>query len=324
MRGGGFVRGLGAHATRCAAIFYYNRAETRNKATGGIRAPRVPLLARPAVLPIGCRLEDRKHSAIACYNATMNDSTPLIPKHRRFQFSMRTLIVLLVVGCAVFGLIAARMNKARKNRERVAVVEMAIAEIEKLGGGWAEFEYAENRPEAWHERSFDDPGDPDDPVRIWILRVDCRELTEAGLEQLKELTIGEYLSNLFFTNVTDAGLERLNKLANLEELNLYDSNMITDAGLEHLKGMTNLTRLWLRNTKVTDTGLMHLKGLTNLEYLNLSGTNVTKSGLKHLTGLKKLEWLRLENTQVTDGGLNYLRRALPFCHMPRLRYGKMR
>ena len=51
---------------------------------------------------------------------------------------MRTLILVIVVSGTVFGLIAARVNRARKNRQReVAVrteIEKAVAELRQQGG----------------------------------------------------------------------------------------------------------------------------------------------------------------------------------------------
>ena len=56
------------------------------------------------------------------------------PKRRWYQYSLRTLIVLLVFGAVVLGW---RVNRARKNRERVATVEKAVEkaviELEGIG-----------------------------------------------------------------------------------------------------------------------------------------------------------------------------------------------
>ena len=94
------------------------------------------------------------------------------PKRRWFQYSLRTLLVLLI-ACAAF--CGWRVYRARKNRERVAVVIKAVDEIEKLGGG-VESEYEELRSQTWLEELFDDPGDSEQESRATahVARGKCR------------------------------------------------------------------------------------------------------------------------------------------------------
>ena len=181
------------------------------------------------------------------------------PKRCWYQFSLRTLLVVMTVSIVAFGVWIQFMRlQARENRARVAAVEEAVAAIEKLGGRVTS-EKKELRPQSWLESQFDDPGDADDPAGV--------------------LTVSEV--NLFFASVTDADLEHLKALTNLQTLNLSVTN-ITDAGLEHLEGLTNLGFLYLSNTNVTDAGLEHLTGLKRLEILSLHITNVTDEGVKKL------------------------------------------
>ena len=151
------------------------------------------------------------------------------------------------------------MNRARMNRSQmVAAVEKKVAEIKALGGGVG-FESVLQRSATRLEQFFDDPGPPDDPVRV--LRV----------------TMVDFLG----TKVTDADLRHLKGLTNLKRVGLNETQ-VTDAGLEHLSPLPNLRGLWLAKTNVTDEGLVFLKELTNLTYLNLGSTQVTKEGVKTL------------------------------------------
>ena len=230
----------------------------------------------------------------------MPDSPPK-PKRRWYQFSLRTLIVSVVIGGAVFGWIGMRMNQARDNRERVAAVEKAVDEI-GTPRGEVESEYKQLRSATCLEELFDDPGSPDDPVgvlNVSIVTLSGTDVTDADLEHLKEFTDLKQLAlcsmfHFFISgsgrsaddppqlfDVTDTGLEHLKSLTNLEDLGLADSK-ITDAGLEHLKGLTKLTSLSLRNTDVTDAGLEHVKELTNMRTLHLHETNVTAAGVRKL------------------------------------------
>ena len=137
------------------------------------------------------------------------------------------------------------------------------------------------------------------------LYLDCTEVTDAGLENLKRLS---QLQSLYLqcTEVTDAGLENLKGLSQLRELYL-DATKVTDAGLDNLKGLRQLIKLSLDGTKVTDAGLEHLKALSQLQILRLGGTQVTDAGLENLKGLSQLRELHLYGTSVTDTGLEHLK-----------------
>ena len=139
----------------------------------------------------------------------MNDS----PKRRWFQFSLRTLILLLVVCSmvlAVYAWIEARTYQAQKNRQRMAAVQIAASKIHVLGGRIGS-SYELRRPATWLEELFDDPGGPDNPiedVRVSYVSLANTSVTDAGLEHLKGLTKLKEL-DLESTNVTDAGVKKL-------------------------------------------------------------------------------------------------------------------
>ena len=209
-----------------------------------------------------------------------NQSTVSATSGRRqwLHFSLRTLLIVITLATVTFGgWVQFMRQRARKNRERVAAVEKAADEIEKLGGTvymievWEDYKaYKDDegpRSQTWLEKQFDDPGGADDPV--------------GGLK---------------FTTV---------------DLN----NDLNDTIVEHLTRLTHFRELSLVGPNVTDAGLEHLKGLTKLKELHVDATNITDAGLKHLKGLTNLETLRLFNTQVTDDGVKKLQQALPKCQI---------
>ena len=198
---------------------------------------------------------------------------------RRFQFSIRSLLLLVVVVAIPCSWLATEMNKARKQRE-------AVEEVLKVRG------------EVWYDYQLD-------PSGCWIPGA-----TPPGPPWLHALLGDDPLVDvtqvaLFESEINDAWPEHLKPLTKLVSLRLYRVP-ITDAGLAHLKWLPNLRCLDIGVTKVTDAGLKHLEALPNLESLKLEETNVTDAGLKHLKGLLKLKSLCLSRTRVTGVGLEDL------------------
>ena len=171
---------------------------------------------------------------------------------RRFQFSIRSLLLFVVVVAVVCSWFTVKVQQARGQRE---VVEA----FEKVGFVMYDYEVAEldangRRPPA--------PGPP------WLRNL-------VGVDFLSDVVA------LRYKRATDAGLVHLKGLTSLQEL-VLDNTQVTDAGLVHLEGLTGLRHLDLTNTEVTDAGLVHLKGLTNVQWLFLYRTQVTEAGVQDL------------------------------------------
>ena len=169
----------------------------------------------------------------------MND-TPT-PKRRRFQYSLRTLLVAVAVG----GVLSGRVGSGLREQWRQ---QQAAREIEKLGG------------ECWLQgRSLWLPNVLGKYCFQCVLHVNFRgsHITNAGLEHLQGLDQLEVLW-LDGTKITDAGLEHLQGLDQLESLHLGGTK-VTDAGLKYLTGLSRLTFLDLCGTKVSEEGVSRLK-----------------------------------------------------------------
>ena len=263
--------------------------------------------------------------------------------HLRFQFSIRSLLVLTVavaLPCSWFGV---ELKKAREQRQ-------AVDAIETWGGPMAAFVgYDYNydaksmnvsnrqteRPE-WLRNlvgddflriviyiSFSSSGATDetfehfmtthsnDLPKLEALNLACTPITNNGLKGLGKLRNLRSL-DLSSTQITAEGLRYLQGLSRLEDLQLY-STQIGDKGSENLNLLTQLKSLNLQGCPITDAGMQGMIGLTQLKQLNLSMTRITDKGIRYLNKLVSLRELELWDTNVTDAGVMKLQQALPNC-----------
>jgi hypothetical protein len=232
----------------------------------------------------------------------------------RFQFNLRSLLLLVVAVALPCSWLAVEMKKAREQKAFVA----AIGE----SGGILHFDWQYDKESAPLPNAR-----PPEPawLRGWLGEdffaevvsvsyneflsafVSPRQLwqaTDTELAQLEGLTELQSLS-LNGNQVTDAGLAHIAGLTRLHYLYLNDTQ-VTDAGLAYIAGLPQLQYLHLNGHQVTDAGLVYIAGLTRLQYLNLDGQQVTDAGLAHIAGLSQLEGMWLDNTQVTDAGLAHI------------------
>ena len=251
---------------------------------------------------------------------------------RRFlQFSLRALLVFVLLVSVGMSWFAVKLERARRQKEAVEAIEKAGGEV-GYDYDLARFENPSAEPfvpewvraicvddffydVVWVHVYFECFGDDEaiylkgltDVTRLEVIDT---EITDAGLKHLEGLSSLTHL-DLSQNEITDAGLEHLEGLSNLEWLHLGYTH-ITDAGLEHLQGLTNLELLDLCDTQVTDHGL---ERLNSLGALYLGHTHITDAGLKHLEGMSSLKSLYLKSTQVTPEGVKKLQEALPDCEI---------
>lgn len=205
--------------------------------------------------------------------------------HRRPQFTLRTLLVLVVlvsIACAWFG---KEVNRAHQQQRTVGELQKA--------GGIVQYDYQ------WSEATerFDPFVGP--PTPVWFRRI----FGEHVLVSVIRVT-------LVNRDFDDEDLARLSTFSDLQILTVSGTGL-TDAGLAHLAKMKNLRKLDLSRTGITDAGLRHLTGLTRLQTLSLENTQITHAGLTHLMALPSIRFLDLANTNVTPAGMANLRRRLP-------------
>jgi hypothetical protein len=203
------------------------------------------------------------------------------PWRRFLHFSVRGLIVLVLVSCVGMGWL---VRSARIQREAVAALAKA--------GGFPSYNWE------WANGKSIPGGEPWAPR--WLVNL-------IGVDYFGHV---DWVTFFNSSTVTDATIEQVGRLTGLEELVVLRSSH-GDAGLAHLKGLTNLKRLVLGTIHVTDSDLVHLKGLRNLTSLTLGDNQLSDAWLAHLKELTNLSELDLYYAQVSDAGIEELKRALP-------------
>ncbi len=188
----------------------------------------------------------------------------------RFQYSLRSLFLLVLAGDMPCSWLATEMKRARRQREAVEVIADVLH-------GYVEYDFRTTIP-----------GEVNPPYPDWL---------------------GELLGDDFLTDVTwvylagcdltDGDLRHLQALGRLKQLRL-DETAVTDAGLAYLRGLSHLKELDLAGTRITDAGLKNLRHLSQLQSLSLNKTGISDAGLANLGGLSELRTLMLCDTRVTD------------------------
>ena len=151
------------------------------------------------------------------------------PKRRWYQYSLRTLFVLMTLFAIACSWYAVEMQKAAKRRA-------AIAEITKLGGLVLYYDAATpswGEPPGWFSWLRILHGDEQLGNAVSVIFFSSSSITDAGLVHLKDLTKLERLE-IQCTQITDAGLEHLKGLTSLEWLGLHYTHQITHEGVENL------------------------------------------------------------------------------------------
>lgn len=265
----------------------------------------------------------------------------LKPKRRWFQYSLRTLFLLVTIFAIWLGFTVHRVNRQRD----------AVAAIREMGG-WIRYDFqissgkfdpkAQSSIPNWLLRFvgydfFHDVVEvnlvynDDGPQRLNnpnVIYVPLKCL--GGLPRLKALF-------LYDAQATDQGLAHVGRLKHLEKLYMWDASEVSDIGVQHLRNLSHLKDLHINNSNITDEALRIFGGLTRLETLSLQGncftdrglkslrrltrlrqlciglgdTRITDEGLLHLHGLKNLSLLELQKSPVTQAGLAKLQQALP-------------
>lgn len=245
-------------------------------------------------------------------------------RRRKFQFGLRTFLLLIVCAAIPLARLARGAHQARRFQALQASLFDAgvIASSDDLTAG-SEFPWRFGFQSA--ESLL--------PPKIYGIFVTPQPLEIHGVLSSNRLPVEHFetlatLQFLTLSEVQDAETPRLGRLKNLKYLHL--SGPLTDAGLSFLTELRELEFLNLPRTHVTgpglcfarelprlhsaslassacnDDGLRVIATLQQLTYLNLSGTRITDQGLPHLAKLKYLEELNLADTAVEDAGIEAL------------------
>jgi len=182
-------------------------------------------------------------------------STPCSPRAARWQFRLRTLLVVTAAAAMLF----AWHHQARRQSDSVDTL---------LG----------SNPNAsvYFRHQFNEQGNLD------------RNAPAPGPAWLKRLTGANYLARVTHVELqyaTDAELRCVAQFSNLERLTLVRAVDVTDEGVAQLRGLKKLRELKLYDAdRISDAGLDHLARLSGLRHLTLGPLprNVTAPALARL------------------------------------------
>ena len=203
---------------------------------------------------------------------------------RRFQFNLRSLLLLVVAVAIPSRWFSVEVTKARKQKE---AVEMVV----KLGGT-VNYDYEDDG-----HGNFDESAMPRGPEPL-------RKLLGDGF--FADVVVVD----LSKTEVTDAQLENLNAFPELMNLYICDTK-ITDSGVKRLAGLKNLQSVALGSPRITDMAIEDVLQWTKLLELGLGDKGITDIGLRRLESHPSLCTLHLEYSRVTAAGIAALRKAKP-------------
>jgi hypothetical protein len=239
-----------------------------------------------------------------------------------YQYSIRTLLLVVVVWSVLCSWLAVWGRRAQRQREAVQAIEESGGIVRK---DWAIDTLGEPvavpapRRGEWFTSLFPDGyfstvtiASINDESQLEhlsslpdLVRIDVTcSLDEAhvrglcGSSRLREL-------NLFGARLPNSQLRDFAQLQELRGLRLRSTN-IADGGLVPIAGLKKLERLDLATTPITDAGLKHLACLTTLTELDLSNTDITDAGVEDISRLMHIERLLIGGTRVTDAGVQHL------------------
>jgi len=198
------------------------------------------------------------------------------PQRRWYQFSLKTLLVaMLILGC----LIAPITYERQKAQRFKAAVEKLTAHGGEIG--------------------YDDSGPNQSDMVSAVL----------GDNRFENVTSIRFHRG---SSIKDEDFRDLGQFLRLKYVRL-DEIPVNDAALLHLKDCRELKLLSPYGTRVSDAGMVHLADMKNLEELWLSKTDVSDAGVLQLGKLAKLKSLALHRTNITDAGVEELQKSLPNC-----------
>ena len=254
------------------------------------------------------------------------------PRRCWLRFSLRTLLVIVSIVCAV----AALSPLARIYQEWVIVAQIqargaSVVMVKKSKLSWiaeaigaepityatrVDFHSAVSDADleataklqdllavCSEQESVAEPGLKHLLKRpnLMILGLDSPSITDAGMDAVGQLSALQILS-LRGTTLTDAGVGRLRSLDHLKWLDLRESN-VTDLEYGFLSATCHLDELWIGQSRLTDKGLEAIARIKSLRILYLIDTKVTDAGLKHLAKNSSLRKLYVGGPGVTDQGI---------------------
>lgn len=254
-----------------------------------------------------------------------SDRVENVPRRRWFQFTLGSLLGLIVIASVVLSLC---VRGPIKRRQIASAIELS-------GGGHVR--YVSQTPE-WvvgilgdvargffdevDEIRFDDATDDDIArsaifTRLRSLTVGGDSVTDRALEKIVHFQSLEELQ-LTSTRITSKGLAQLRRLPQLKSLTLPEST--NDDGLKEVGTLTGLESLSMMGGfrapgtrpklwgPLTSAGWTNLGNLKELKELYLGQLPIGDDEIAFVENLIRLRRLEIPNASVADAGLRHLQR----------------
>ncbi|MFN3150710.1 hypothetical protein [Bremerella sp.] len=250
---------------------------------------------------------------------------PKSPKRHWLSFSLRTMLVLILLSSLCMGWFGRDLYRYR--------IEEALREKIVMKGGNA-YRYTLSEPiyplhgePKWKQLVcllpmllFDEDiysdvpvvvlrGDSDALIQelpklrgvrdVFILDVEVSDASVNALVNLRSLKTIVLMN----ASISPQQLGRLSQCQQLEFVNLH-AQSATDTHLQQLRSFPALTKVHIQDSEATDQGFASLHHLSNLNMVTIVNTpGLTDKGVEHLAGRKHVEWLEFTGTSLTDKAL---------------------
>jgi hypothetical protein len=232
----------------------------------------------------------------------MSEPGSRVKSRRWLRFGLRTLLVLLTVGCVWLAIV---FNQCRRQRRAVEAIENA--------GGLVGFDYQFDAG----KKDVPSPGPP------WLRTIVGDELfrtpvhVEIRGEGINDAFLSEHLPGVRSAKylhvesdeITDVGLASIAPLAAVEML-AVESTRISDAELIAIGEMHQLRVLALNSPLITDAGAAHLVNLKQLQALTLDNARLSPTSIRSLKGLDQLAFIHSVQNPANEAQLASLRRLI--------------
>ncbi len=234
-------------------------------------------------------------------DASNQERSPLVYKRRWYQYSLRSLLLLVTICAILCSWLAVKINQGKRQK--------AAVEALRAKGFFISYDYEVDRNGIYLPNAV---LNVPQWLRSW-LGDDCFA-TVVGVHAPLASSFGGYGYLNFLCSATEDDLRSMAELSHVKFLELQGAQ-IGDSALKRIQNLSELEQLGLCSTKITDAGLVELKAFPNLGKLDLGDTEVTDGGMADLMCLGRLEELELSQTQVTDQGLAMLQELKTLKHL---------
>ncbi len=192
-------------------------------------------------------------------------ASPPTPKRRWYQFSLRTLLIFMLVTSMALGVFGKKAAQVR--RQRIAIDAITKSKGHVTWDFETEIESISPKTVS-REPNFLRTLLGDD---FFDKAVDVSVSDNADMDYLKDFPDLARLDIQCFGNLSDAGLERLRDVPKLQEFSIGLWRHIRGEGFANMKYLSELRLLYVPYLNLHDDFLEHVQSLSHLQELHIRG-----------------------------------------------------